>query len=122
MAQKLPERRRFVRTEEPVKALIILDGEKLELETNNLSAVGVNFESPKKFDISKELDLVLYLPPDLNAIHIRGRVVWCRKTSLEDFAPHQVGVELLEVREEDKNDFLKFMCDMMYELENTIRT
>lgn len=122
MKDKLPERRRFVRTYEPIKALVDKKGDRFEVTTNNLSPMGLNFETQEKLDISTELDIVLYLPPELKAVALKGRVVWCRKASLEDFAPHTSGVEILKVRDEDKNIFLKYMCDMMYNLETSIKT
>lgn len=122
MKQKLPERRRFVRAEEPLRAVIKQEESVVEATTNNLSPMGLNLETRGKFNIAKELDVVLFLPEEYGAVHLDARVIWCRKATLEDEAPHTTGVEILEVKNEDKNPFLKYMCDMMYALESSIQT
>ena len=51
-----------------------------------------------------------------NEIHATGRVIWKRRLSLEDKSPFDIGIEFGEIAEDDKNSFLKFLCDFIYKL------
>ena len=39
-----------------------------------------------------------------------------KKLSLEDNSPFDVGTELVDIEEDNKNTFLKFLCDLIYNL------
>lgn len=85
--------------------------------TKDISADGLRFIIHDK--VIKESDLVelkLNIPNIPSAIHAKGRVVWKKKLSLEDRAPFDVGIELNEIEEDNKNTFLKFLCDLIYNL------
>ena len=43
-------------------------------------------------------------------------MVWIKQLSLEDDAPYDIGIELTEIEEDNKNTFLKFLCDLIYNL------
>lgn len=114
MKEKLPERRRFIRVETPLK-LIVKSGVRTdETITKNISPVGLRFEVPNGLEESEKLDISLYLPSIDDPIHLGGKVVWQNKISLEDNAPFDVGVEIVNIDEENKNIFLKYLCDLLY--------
>jgi hypothetical protein len=114
MKQKLPERRRFVRIETPLR-VTIKSGDYLdEVVTKNVSPVGLRFEIGKELKKSEQLDLSLYLPSIGDPIHLKAKVIWQSKTSLEDKAPYDVGVEIIDIDDKGKNDFLKYLCDLLY--------
>jgi hypothetical protein len=83
----------------------------------NISANGLSFETR---DASLKESCVVELKLDIegapNAVHAKGTVVWRRKLSLEDAAPYDVGIEVVEIEEDNKNTFLKFLCDQIYNL------
>jgi len=108
------ERRRFVRINVPLK-LMIKSGKRREKGiTKNISPVGLRFETSKKLEDSGKVELVLYLPSMVNPIAFKARVVWQKKKSLEDKAPYDVGVEIVSIDDNDKNVFLKYLCDLFY--------
>jgi len=49
-------------------------------------------------------------------VHAKGKVIWIKQLSLEDDAARDVGIELIEIEEDNKNTFLKFLCDLIYNL------
>jgi hypothetical protein len=122
MKLKLPERRRFVRVETPLK-VVVTEGDRVdEVVTKNISPMGFRFEVGREYKNTECLDLSLYIPSTEKAIHIKGKVVWQDKISLEDNAPYDVGIEVTQVDEKDKNAFLKYLCDLLYKSSYKART
>ena len=116
---KLIERRRFIRLETSVDItyVVLENGNIYNTSTKNISADGLRFQTHDK-DISQssEVELKLNIPGIINPIHAKAKVIWKRKLSLEDMAPYDVGMELMAVEEDNKNTFLKFLCDLIYNL------
>lgn len=111
------ERRRYVRLETPITISYVLPkGDNiLHASTKNISADGLRFQTQDRS--LKEADVValnLHIPGAVNPVHAGGTVVWKKRISLEDGAPYDVGVEFSEVEEDNKNTFLRFLCDVMY--------
>ena len=122
MRLQLPERRRFIRIDTPLR-LKIKSGDRVdETLTKNVSPVGVRFEIGKKLEGLEKLNLSLYLPSSDDPIQLGGKVIWQEKTSLEDNAPYDVGVEILEIEDKKKNVLLKYLCDLLYKSKYKERT
>jgi c-di-GMP-binding flagellar brake protein YcgR len=115
MKLKLPERRRFIRIEIPLKVTIMTEGRVDEVVTKNISPIGMRFEIAKELSKTEKLDMTLSIPSSEGPAKLTGRVVWQNKTSLEDNAPYDVGVEIIEIEDTNKNLFLKYLCDLLYE-------
>ena len=114
MKLKLPERRRFIRIDTPLRVKIHAEGNVNEVVTKNISPIGMRFEIGKEIKNSDDLDLSLYIPTSESPIRLKGRIVWQRKTSLEDNSPYDVGLEIIEIEDKNKNLFLKYLCDLLY--------
>ncbi len=117
--KKPSERRRYVRTEIPLKVTVRLGERVEEVETSDISPIGMRFVVGTKLDeaeTSGKVQLFLRLPTAENPIRLAGKIAWQRKVSLEDNAPYEVGVEILDVEDEDKNIFLKYLCDLLYRI------
>ena len=67
-----------------------------------------------ELDVSKKLKLKLFVPIIDQPIDLIVRVIWQAKISLEDNSPFDVGVEIMDICEENKNIFLKYLCDLLY--------
>jgi c-di-GMP-binding flagellar brake protein YcgR len=114
MKLKSPERRRFVRIEIPLKMLIDVNGTNLEVQTRDISPVGIRFQIKEKLDTSGHKTIRLFVPILEQSINITARIVWQAKVSLDDNAPFDVGVEIIDICEENKTVFLKYLCDLLY--------
>ncbi len=114
--RKPEERRKFTRYALPLSLAYILDGENVvhKSTTKNISSLGIRFESGKKLNEGSTLELKIELPKALNPVHAQGKLVWVKKTSLEDGSPYDIGMEFLKIEEDNKNTFLKFLCDLAY--------
>ena len=115
---KLAERRRYIRLEIPIEmTYAALDKTKIYSTVGkNISADGIRFETHDRvLKESGTIELKLNLTA-VSPVHAKGKVVWKRKLSLEDAAPFDVGVEFTEIEEDNKNTFLKYLCDLMYNL------
>lgn len=114
--RKPEERRKFTRYELPLKLSYILDGENIVHagNTKNISSLGIRFESEKKLKEGTAVDLKFEVPKASNPVHAQGKLVWIKKLTLEDNSPFEVGLEFLKIEEDNKNTFLKFMCDLAY--------
>ena len=115
MKLKLPERRRFIRIDIPLRVKIISGDRVDEVITKNISPGGIRFEVGRKLEVSEKLDLSLYLPSSDDPINLEAKVIWQTKTSLEDNAPYDVGVEILTIEDKNKNVLLKYLCDLLYD-------
>ncbi len=88
MRLKLPERRRFIRIEVPMRIKIEGDGWVVEATTKNISPIGMRFETVRKFNKSEILDMVMNLPlSGDNPIRVKGKVVWQEKHRLKTILP-----------------------------------
>jgi hypothetical protein len=114
MKLKLPERRRYIRIEAPLKIKIKNGNITENIVSKNISPVGVRFETGKKLDETKPISMAVSIPTSASPIRIKGKLVWQAKTSLEDNAPYDAGVEIVEIDDKDKNIFLKYVCDILY--------
>jgi hypothetical protein len=115
----LIERRKYIRlkTPVPVTYTVIETGIAYSSAAKDLSAEGLRLESKTK-DIKEGslLELRLEIYGANNPVHAKGKVVWKKRTSLEDNAPYDIGIELTKVEEDNKNTFLKFLCDLIYNI------
>ena len=117
MKLQLPERRRFIRIEVPLKLRVKSETRTVEVVTKNISPIGMRFEVPHELNKAEKLELTVFVPSPNSTVGVRltGRVVWQTRTSLEDNAPYDVGVEIIEIEDANKNFFLKYLCDLLYE-------
>ena len=114
--RKPEERRKFTRYSIPLKIAYVLDGQNTMHKgvTKNISSLGIRFESNEERREGSGLELKLELPKAPNPVHAQGKLVWVRKQNLADNSPFDIGMEFLKVEEDNKNTFLKFMCDLAY--------
>lgn len=116
---KLIERRRYIRLQVPLKVTYTIPelNRVFVAVAKNISADGLRFETHEKdLRASQLIELKLEIPNVSSAIHVKGRVIWKSKLTLEDGAPFDVGVEFTEIEDDNKNTFLKFLCDLIYNL------
>ena len=118
------ERRRFLRLAQPVDIAYNAVGSDLiqHTVTKNISADGLRFETQdRSIKESDLLELKLTIQSASNPVHMVSRVVWKKRLSLQDNTPFDVGLEITSVEEDNKNTFLRFLCDLIYSLPETIK-
>lgn len=117
---RLIERRRYIRLRTPISVTYTIQetGGVYTTVTKDISADGLRFESHEK-DLKTDgvIAFSLSIAEAHNPVHAKGKIVWKKKLSLEDKAPYDVGVEFTEIEEDNKNTFLKFLCDLIYNLQ-----
>ena len=113
------ERRAYLRLKAVLNVAYAVSGsDKIRKATvEDISAEGLRLvASDKSLKEGDALEMKLEIPGGDNPVHANGRVIWKRKLSLEDASPCTIGVELVEIEEDNKNTFLKFVCDLIYSL------
>jgi Tfp pilus assembly protein PilZ len=118
--EKLVERRKYIRLDTPIEmaCTIPASGIFYATVTKNLSAEGLRFETHEKnINVSDMVEIKLLIPNAPNPVHVKGKVLWKKKVSLEDGSPFDVGVIFTEIEDDNKNTFLKFLCDTIYSLQ-----
>jgi len=110
------ENRTYIRTETsvPIK-LQIEGGESIQLikgVTCNVSATGMMIELDEKIALDTKLGIDILPSGASNAIHCAGKVVWMAQSQKRD--RHYCGIEFENIEEDNKNTFLKFLCDAIY--------
>ena len=119
LRDQLTERRRYLRLQTPIKVTYTVpeNGRSYSTLTKNISADGLRFEtSDRDMKEASQIDIILVMPDHSETVKGKAVVIWKKKISLEDAAPYDVGLELREISESDKNAFLKFLCDLLYRL------
>jgi hypothetical protein len=114
MKLKLPERRRFVRLDVPLMVTFSRGDHEEKIATKNISPVGFMVETPEGFDQEKTLSFSLMIEPDGDPVKVQGKVIWQNKINLEDGAPFDVGIDIVDVDDKGKNKFLRYLCDLLY--------
>ncbi len=114
--KKVEERRKFIRLGVPVDLRYIIEGEseRKETTTKDLSCEGLRFTDTQEIRQGSLLELKLDIPDTHNPVHINGKVAWVKRLSTEDSSPFEVGVEFTKIEEDNKNTFLKYLCDLIY--------
>ena len=119
MHDRLVERRKYIRLKTPIPIIYTIAdmGNIYRSVTKDISAEGLRFEAnTKDLKESSNIEIKLEIYGANNPVHAKGKVVWKRRLSLEDGTPYDVGIELTEIEEDNKNTFLKFLCDLIYNI------
>jgi c-di-GMP-binding flagellar brake protein YcgR len=86
--------------------------EKIKAYVKNVSASGMMIHLDKKLSTGVEAAIDMYAPDTLNPIHCNGKVV--RVTAADKPGKHNCGIIFTHIEEDNKNTFLKFLCDTIY--------
>ncbi len=109
------ERRKYLRLEAPVKLRVVTSHDKVYRPTvKNFSTLGIRFLLEDRPEKNEELDLTLYLPSTKNPVHVGGKIVWMNEASESGATVYDVGCEFTDIEEDNKNTFLKCLCDLIY--------
>lgn len=114
MKLKLPERRRFVRLEDPIEITFSRGDREEKLTTKNISPVGFMIETTESFDKEKPFSCEFNIASDKDPVIVKGKIIWQNKVSLADGAPFEVGIDIVDIDDAGKNTFLKYLCDLLY--------
>jgi Tfp pilus assembly protein PilZ len=116
MGKIIEEKRRYLRLNNTLEVEYILpNSDRIRTaSTKDISALGLRFTVNENLEKGSPLEIKLKLPNVQNAIHASGRVAWSKKTGLEDKSSFEVGIEFLKIEEDNKNTFLKYLCDLIY--------
>ncbi|MDP3789735.1 MAG: PilZ domain-containing protein [Candidatus Omnitrophota bacterium] len=119
MRDRLIERRKYIRLKTPVSVTYAVPdtGVVHTSVAKDMSADGLRLETKARgIAEGAVLELKMELCGAHSPVHAKGKVVWIKQLSLEDDAPYDMGIEFIEIEEDNKNTFLKFLCDLIYNL------
>jgi c-di-GMP-binding flagellar brake protein YcgR len=112
------ERRVYIRTDSSVSVALHIKNktgiEELQGVTKNISATGIMVETDKDLPLSSDIKIDLSPPHSTNPIHCSGKVIW--STPLQKAGVYQCGIAFTNIEEDNKNTFLKFLCDAIYKV------
>lgn len=112
------ERRRYIRTEAPIPINIRVKRgdtvEEIRTQSKNISATGMMIEVEEKIPPDTAIELSIAPPETPNPIHINAKVIRSDKIEGQDL--FNTGIEFTKIEEDNKNTFLKFLCDIIYRL------
>lgn len=111
------EKRRFIRFEISLKVNYTIQKEpKIEKIgiTKDVSAGGIQLLTQERIDIGKKLEFKIFLPEALNPVHLNGIALWSREAASAKEPSFCTGIEFGKIEEDNKNTFLRFLCDLMY--------
>lgn len=114
----MKERRQYIRADMPIPVKIRVKEEgtikEMQLETKNISARGMLVEIDKKIPNDTAIELSLKPQAALNPIHISAKVIRVEKA--QGKSSYYTGIEFIKIEEDNKNTFLKFLCDAIYKM------
>ena len=108
------EKRKFVRLSALVDVIYnkrAVTDKELSI-TRNISQGGICLIAYDRLNEQDVLDLKLYLPEDNTPIQAIGKVVWVKEFiigSIEEGKRYDVGIEFMDIREEDANRVNKYV-------------
>jgi uncharacterized protein (TIGR02266 family) len=112
------EQRQYIRTETSVSMSIEveIEGKKKQLKANttNVSASGMMIEADEKMPVGTEAKIDLDTPGASNPVHCTGKIVWASPS--DNSKKQYYGIEFTAIEEDNKNTFLKFLCDIIYKV------
>ena len=111
------EKRRFIRFEISLKvSYIVRQDPKVEKTgmVKDMSAGGMQLLTGEKLEVGKKLNLKMHLPEAPNPAHLNGIVLWSKEIEPGKKLSYSAGIEFGNIEEDNKNTFLKFLCDLMY--------
>jgi c-di-GMP-binding flagellar brake protein YcgR len=111
------EKRRFIRFEISLKVNYTIQKEpKLEKTgiTKDVSAGGIQLLSEDKINVGNKIELKIFIPEALNPVHLSGIALWSHEAAQDKKPCFCTGIEFGKIEEDNKNTFLKFLCDLMY--------
>jgi c-di-GMP-binding flagellar brake protein YcgR len=85
---------------------------KVKARTCNISASGMMVELDTDLPVGAKTKIEIIAPSTSNPIHCIGQIVWC--TASGSPSSFNCGVEFVSIEEDNKNTFLKFLCDLIY--------
>ena len=112
------ERRRYIRMVDPIPVVLRFRGaentEQIQTNSKNISATGMMVEVEKNISPETAVELDLAPKETPNPIHIKAKVI--RSEKVQGAALYNTGLEFTKIEEDNKNTFLKFLCDTIYKL------
>jgi len=111
------EKRRFIRFDIALKVSYIIQKDpKTEKigTTRDISAQGMQLLTGDKLEVGDKVGLNIFVPEALNPAHMKGIVVWSRESGPAKSHSYSSGIDFEKIEEDNKNTFLKFLCDLMY--------
>jgi len=113
---EMKEKRRYIRTDTSMLMVLRLkEGDSLrEIKsvTRNISATGMMIEVENELPVGTQIQIDLTAPESVNPVHCVGKVIW--SAPLAGGGKYTNGVEFTNIEEDNKNTFLKFLCDVIY--------
>lgn len=111
------EKRRFIRFVITLKVNYYIQREpKVEKTgiTRDVSVGGMQLLTEEKLETGSRVELRLIIPEALNPAHLAGTVLWSSEIAGEKKPSYAAGIEFGDIEEDNKNTFLRFLCDLMY--------
>ncbi|UCB56531.1 MAG: PilZ domain-containing protein [Candidatus Omnitrophota bacterium] len=107
------ERRKYVRMTTPLEVSYTVEGKEAlpqKSTTKDISPDGVSFPVKEEIPKGSLLNINVKIPTRSDAVAIKAKVVWCG----EGKDSCVVGLEFIHISEEAKQDFLQYLCNLMY--------
>jgi len=112
------EKRDYIRTESLMPITVyIKEGNStsgVKSHTRNISATGMMVESTAKLPVGIEAKLEFNPSGAHNPVHCSGKIIWV--TQKGKGGKYYSGIKLTKIEEDNKNTFLKFLCDAIYDI------
>lgn len=112
----IKEKRRYIRTDTSIPMTLHLkegkQAKELQSITRNISATGMMIEIGKQLPVGAEVKIDLNTPDSPNPVHCIGKVIWSSPAS--EGGKYNSGIAFTNIEEDNKNTFLKFLCDTIY--------
>jgi len=111
------EKRRFIRFDTSLKTnYITRSGPRTEKTgiTKDVCAGGIQLLTEEELKAGSKLALKIFTPDALNPTHLNGTVTWSREISSGKKLSYSAGIEFVDIEEDNKNTFLRFLCGLMY--------
>jgi len=113
----MKEKRKLIRFSISLKVEYTVDREPNIIKkgkSKDISAGGIHLITEERLRTGSKLALKLFIPDALNPVHLNGTVLSSKEIEINRKLSYSENIEFGEIEEDNKNTFLKFLCNLMY--------
>jgi len=103
------ERRKELRVKSPVVVYTVDENAQIKKKAvlRDISISGIGLSTPDKLSKDTVLPLNIYLEGSSNIVDLKGKVLWCQESDLENY--YDVGLEIVSIDDANQKKLYQFI-------------
>jgi len=106
----MEERRKYMRFDVLLDAILGRSGKKKKMKVNNFSRDGLGIVSDEKISEGEDVEIELMIPGDNIPVIVTGEIAWTVKNGAEE-PVFKSGVKVKKIKSADRSKILQYVYD-----------